>query len=305
MSIAELPQCCYVVTARTGRDLLIMTHAALLTLRHHHAGARVVLLTDVPTQSSCRQLYPALMDAVDETIVIDSGLENGPASSRFVKTRMREAVRGDLIYFDIDTVVLRPVDALVDHDCALCGAEYDLSKGGRFDSVLLDKFRRAGWPAPVCPYLSSGVLFMRDDEQGRRVGARWHEYWRATREIMGDTDQPSLHRATVEAGASVHLVPEDYNQPVRDMPQKLKRPAVLHYTTRAALNKPYVLMHHLMRHLEEHGTLDVRALERARDRNDPWVSPGPGIKGNWYTGRYGAAAREAARRAVRFALRKA
>jgi hypothetical protein len=298
-----LPKCCYVVAARDQSDLLVMTHAAMLSLRHHHPGCIICLLTDTPTDVLIRERYPQLLESADEVRVIESGLENGPASSRFVKTKMRSEVAGDLLYLDIDTVVLRPLGALLEHECDLCGAEYDFSKGGNFDSVLLDKFNRVGWPAPKYPYLSSGVLFMRDNERGRRVGELWHEYWKATCETMGNTDQPSLHRATREAGASVHVVPEDYNQPIRDCPQKLKTPVVLHFTTNAALKKPYVLMNYLMRHLREHGKLDVKALERARERNDPWVSAGPGIKGNFHTGRYGAAARRAVERLLQLPAR--
>lgn len=95
----------------------------------------------------------------------------------------------------------------------------------------------------------------------------------------------------------VKVLPQDFNQKVRDAPQRMNQPAVLHYTTNSAVRCSYTLINHLMRHLEKHGELDVATLERCRDRNDPWVAAGPGIKGNWHTGRYGAALGEAVRRA--------
>ena len=184
----------------------------------------------------------------------------------------------------------------MDHNSDIAAVEYDFYRGGNFPADFCEKFDRIGWEQPIFPYLNSGVLHWRDNERTRLLSELWHKYWIECRDVMGNTDQPPLNRAMRQSEVGVHLLAEDFNQTVRDCPQKLKVPHVVHYTTSAALNKPYVLINHLMRYLEEHGELDVATLERCRDRNDPWVSAGPGIKGNWHTGRYGAALSEAVRR---------
>lgn len=293
----------YVLTAQEGAALVVMAHCAALTFRRCHPGVPVYLLVDSATHEVINRQWKQVVGAVDRVVSEHTGIVDGAASSRSLKTRMRSLVEGDFVFLDIDTVVLRDLSALWSHGATIAGVYDDNSLGARFSEPLLDRFRRQGWPPPSDPYLNSGVLFWRDNEEGRRLGEAWHQRWLESRSVMGDTDQPPLNRAMVDTGVSVKVLPQDYNQKVRDTPQRLKHPAVLHYTTRSAVECRYTLMNHLMRHLETHGTLDERALDRARDRNDPWVSAGPGIRGNWHTGRYWAALREGILRTARQVLR--
>lgn len=293
------PRYCYVVTTRNEPQMLVMAHVAILTLRHVHADSHVSLLVDCPTQRLIDDVYPVLRDEVNDLITVDTGIEDGPASSRSLKTRIRCLLDGDLLFLDIDTLVLRDLSPLWEHDDVVCGVHDDNTLGGNFNDQLLDGFKRLGWPAPKEPYFNAGVIFWRDNADGRRLGEAWHRFWLESREVMGDTDQPALHRAMTETGVSAKLLPQDYNQKVRDSPGILKRPAILHYETRSALNNKHTLINHLMRHLNESGTLNVPLLERARRRNDPWGSAGPGIKGNWHTRRYWTAFLECLRRVAR------
>ena len=291
-----LPTFCYIVTTREDVNMLAMAHASILSLLHIHPGADVRLFVDSPTTKLIDTAYPGIRDAVNGVVEQETDLEAEVPSSRYLKTKLRSLVDGDFVFLDIDTVVLRDISALWDHDCTLAGVQDDNTKGGRFSEELLGRFRELGWVEPEEPYLNGGVLFWRDNDEGRRLGDAWYTYWKESRPVMYDTDQPPLHQAIRTTNVSVKVLPEDYNQKVRDCPQNLREPAILHWTTRGALNRKYNLINHLLRYVQEHGALDVAAVERARDRNDPWVAPGPGIKGNWHTGRYLAAAREAWKR---------
>jgi len=297
--VSTSPRFCYIVTARDDPQMLVMAHVAILTLRQVHADARICLMVDCPTERLINSAYPALKNDVIDFVAVDSGIEDGPASSRYLKTRMRGNLDGDLLFLDIDTLVLRDLSPLWEHNDVVSGVHDDNTLGGNFGEELLEGFKRLGWPAPKEPYLNSGVMFWRDNPEGQRLGEAWHRFWLESREVMGDTDQPALHRAMTETGVSVKVLDQDYNQKVRDTPGNLKRPAILHYETRSALYNRHTLINHLMGHLSEHGTLNETMLERARRRNDPWGSAGPGIKGNWHTGRYGAAFLEILRRATR------
>jgi len=297
--MVTLPRSCYIVTARSDPQMLVMTRVAILTLRRVHHNAQVTLLVDGPTGKLIDDAYPVLRDEVDDLVAVDSSIDDGAASSRYLKTRMRDLLDGDLLFLDIDTLILRDLTPLWDHDAVISGVHDDNTLGGNFGDELLDGFKQLGWPAPREPYLNSGVMFWRDNADGRQLGEAWHRFWLESRKVMGDTDQPALHRAMAETGVSLKLLSQDYNQKVRDTPGILKKPAVLHYETRSALYSRHTLINHLMRHLTETGKLDEKLLERARRRNDPWGSAGPGIKGNWHTGRYGAAFLQCLKRLAR------
>lgn len=293
-----VPTFCYVVTTRGDLGMLVMTHVAMLTLRRIVSGARVVLVVDEPTASFIRSSYPVLAGAVDDLQVVPTGIDDGAASSRYVKTRLRSSVAGDFVFLDVDTLVLRDISALWTHGSDLCGVLDDNSLASGVDAKLVERFRKMGWPEPRGPYLNSGVLFWTDNAASRALGDLWYTRWQESRRVMGDTDQPALHCAMIELGVTPTVLPQGYNQKVRDKPQGLRDPAVLHYTTRSALNDRHLLIYHLIEHLRATGKLDERALERAQRRNDPWISAGPGVRGNLATGRYWAALREGVGRAL-------
>ncbi len=284
------PTFCYVATSRDNPQMLTMAHVASLTLKRVHHDARIILLADKPTERLIDEAYPALRKDISELAVVDSGIKDAAASSRYLKTKMRVLLDGDLLFLDIDTLILRELNPLWEHDATICGIHDDNNLGGVFERRLTEGFAALRWPAPVEPYLNSGVMFWRDNAQGRQLGEAWHRYWQESRSVMGDTDQPALHRAMVETGVELKLLGQDYNQKVRDKPGILRQPAILHYETRSALHSRHTLINHLMRQLADTGSISDQMLERARRRNDPWGSAGPGIKGNWHTGRYFAAA---------------
>ena len=290
------PKYCYIVTTRDDTQMLVMTHVAILTLKLTHPKAHAVLLVDHPTEQLIDDAYPELRDAVEELVAVDSGIQDAAASSRYLKTRMRSLLEGDLLFLDIDTLILRDLSPLWEHDAVISGIHDDNTLGGHFDNRLTDGFKQLGWSAPSEPYLNSGVMFWRDNEESHRLGEAWHQCWLESREVMGDTDQPALNRAMTQTGTTLKLLPQDYNQKVRDRPGILKKPVILHYETRSALYSKHTLINHLMRQLTGNGKIDESMLHRARKRNDPWGSAGPGIKGNWHTRRYKAAFLECLKR---------
>ncbi len=275
-----------------------MAHASILSLRHQHPAARVRLVMDTETEALLTRAYPALREIGADLLSIAADAGDPPANSRWLKTQLRDIVRGDFIFLDIDTVVLRDISAVAAHEATLAGAMDDNSMDG-FDPGLCRRFEQLRWDPPRQPYLNSGVLFWRDTPEGRRLGQAWHQLWSESRQVMGDTDQPALHRAMVQTGVSVHVLDQTLNQKVRNGKKRLRNTAVLHYTTRSVLDNSYVLLHRMMRQLKERGSLDFGTLERARRRNDPWVEPVPGILGNINSGRYGAALRVGFRRLTR------
>lgn len=295
---SNLPCCHYVLATRDNRDLLVMAHVAILSLRHTHPDATTRLVVDEPTAELIAREYPAIEEAVGHMLVVDTDIEDAVKSSRFLKTSLRNRVEGDLLFLDIDTIVIRSLRALHEHASTLAGVEdrdaADLVAGSR-----RELYERVGWPGPRRPYLNSGVLFCRGDEQGQRLGEAWHTRWLEGLAVMGTSDQPALQQAMQDTGVSVEVLPEQYNFKFQGAGQRLGEPVIFHEWMRSALYNRHVLINHLMRHLETHGDLDTAAIDRARIRNDPWVAPGPGVKGNLQTGRYFAALKGAARKLFR------
>jgi len=281
----------YVLTSHNACDMGSMAAVAMLSLRRMHPRFRIVLLVDTTTNLRL-QNHPVLQ-IPDQLMCIDTGISDAPASSRHIKTSLARHFGESFIYLDIDTIVLRPLDALWNHTSAFAATPDGFCRGtpAAFPGAFLEKFKELKWRTPEAPYFSSGVFFVRRAETTLQLFDCWHRLWRESREVMGDMDQPALHEAIRLTGLNCLQLDEKFNTfPIHNL-KYVKDVHVFHFTSKGAMECDYFLIHHLTLHFNQTGELDEAALARAARRSDPWIGPGPGIMGNYRTGRYAAALR--------------
>src|SRR5690242_498527 len=94
---------CY-VQASTEDDLYAaMACISATFVRRLYPDAHIHLVCDEVTAPALRDRRAKVLDLASEVTVVDTGMPGLIKRSRFVKTSLRQVVRGDFIFLDVDT----------------------------------------------------------------------------------------------------------------------------------------------------------------------------------------------------------
>ncbi|MGH7586657.1 MAG: hypothetical protein ACREMH_10445 [Gemmatimonadales bacterium] len=282
-----------------------MTALSLLSLLDQHPGTPVTLLADEATARGVAAAGGPLARHVRLQAVPGHDGGDATATSRSIKTRLRELVEGDVLFLDADTLVLRPIEAALVRSRAVRLA-YDRyrPRGGpalQLSGWVEDLLGKARWPRPAA-YYNSGVIWLPDSAQARQLCGKWRRLWLEGRALGTWKDQPSLNVALHHSG-TVEPLPPEHNVHPYSAPQHLRRSRILHFwvTTGINLQRPATLLEHLVAEFRAGGSFDRAAIERARRRNFPWVRP-RGIRAALEARAWGEATQSVLRRLLRTIL---
>lgn len=275
---ASLPfTVCYVLTGGAGSAYADMTAVSALSLLAIHPGTPVTVLGD---DATVRELAAADGPLARRARLVAVPVPDGDAAgaSRSIKTTMREALTGDLLYLDADTIVVRPIDAaLATSRAPRLAHDRHLRSGGpalQFSPWVEELIARAVWPRPRA-YFNSGVIWLPDTQATHRLTAEWRRRWLEGRQHGVWKDQPALNVAIHQLPDPIEPLAPAWNVHPYAAPQHIRRARVLHFwvTTGLDLDHPMTLFEHLVAEFRRTGELDWAAIHRARRRNYPWVRP--------------------------------
>lgn len=203
----------YVLVSDCSDYYYEQTLISATSARIQNPSAKIILVVDDQTENTLIGNRRSLLDVVDEKIVVNlsAGLNN-KRRSRFLKMSLREAIQGDFLYIDSDTVVC---DSLVDVD------SFDFEIGAvldrhthvdcRRDYILLDRTRKLGGHIEDGDdYYNGGVLFVKDTPETHAFFEDWKKLYERGLSVGIDYDQPpllvcnKLHRM-------IHLIDGVYN----------------------------------------------------------------------------------------------
>lgn len=209
--------------------------------------AHVVLITDKITESTFKGYRNKFLELVDEKIVVD--LEpsmTGLQRSRWLKTKSRELVKGDMLYIDSDTIFIKKIDDLDEMTCEL-GAVKDghvsrvnSSRGWNMPSSdeFIRNCKKLGYDVTSEDItFNGGMVYAKDSAISHTFFNIWHEEWLKGKEMGINTDQPSFTKANLILGHPMHEVSGIWNCQVSCGLKFLYEAKILHYFTTAVLKK--------------------------------------------------------------------
>lgn len=216
----------------------------------------VVLLTDKITEATFCGNRQKFLELVDEKIAVelDSSM-SGLQRSRWLKTKSRELVKGDMLYIDSDTIFTGRLDDLDNMTCDI-GAVKDCHVDRVHSFQSWDKTRNKDF-VEKCKLLgfdvtkenvtfNGGMVYVKDNEIGHSFFSMWHDEWKKSIKSGFSTDQPSFTKTNIVLGHPIYDMPGVYNCQVSYGLQYLSRAKILHYyasTTNGASGElPYWFM---------------------------------------------------------------
>ena len=268
---------CYVLADDGLGQYADMACVSAASLKRVHPHLEIVLLCDTPTADAIRRRAHPLGTIVDTIISASAPGPSVAERSRWLKTSLRRLVRGDLLYLDVDTVVVGPIDLHVDARTHLLAAPDACDAWGRpvqATEPWVDRlFSRLGWTMPAL-YRNAGVIVVRDSAAGRQLGDRWHAEWSRSLAAGSHRDQPALNAAIGTMPGTVGLLPLRYNAMPTYRPWLARGARVYHFWSEQTLNLefPSSLLDHLTRHYRLTGAVDWATLDWCRHHNYPWLT---------------------------------
>ena len=152
--------------------------------------------------------------------------------SRYLKTQLRQLVKGDFLYLDSDTLVCESLEEIDKTD-----AEIAMVSNGNGDLLREDSFQSemsqiAGF-GKQCgePIFNGGVLFCRECVSATKLFESWHRFWLQSVKNGVSKDQPSLCYANSYCGHPIRELSGIWNCQLVSPSHKdyFDRSKVLHY----------------------------------------------------------------------------
>ena len=238
-----------------------MVLLSLYSLRLYHPKDIVEMVMDETTyQRLVRKKAPVLDDVTPIVVSIPSDYTK-MQRSRYLKTRLRQIVKGDFLFLDCDTLVCDHLDDIdkTEADIAMVANEHD----GRLISVNYDRCRQAGFNQIENEiYFNSGVIYSKDNKEARDLFEKWHSLWIESVKKGIFQDQPALCQANFDSSHIIKRLELIWNCQLFffsgiDMSDNVK---VFHYFT----DKDTILRGLLFKHIKETGTISDSVANVAR-----------------------------------------
>jgi hypothetical protein len=222
----------YVVTSSSDDVFWEEAWVSAWSSRYHNPDAHIALVCDKETLESAKESYRAKsLEIFDETITVDfdPGISQ-KQRSRWLKTNLREYIRGDFLYIDTDTVITGCLNEIDDwnFDIGMVKNEHHSRSVSPFCIQLYEKAYKETLPVDV-PYYNAGVMFVKDTEKAKSFFCEWHQNWRKLGDIIDYTDQTPLVRTIIENGSPITEISGVYNCQISLSVKYLHHAKIIHF----------------------------------------------------------------------------
>lgn len=204
----------YVVTSSLDDIYWEYAWLSAWSLKHHNPSAYVAIVCDDDTLDSVKKSYRAKsLELFNEIVPVsfDSSVCN-KARSRWLKTSLRDLIRGDFLYVDSDTIITDNLSEIDDFDFDI-GMVYDAHTYPYPIPQVFHWYKQAfneELPSNI-HYYNGGLIYAKDSEQAMNFFNSWHKNWIIAGNKIGYTDQTPLARTVLEEGNPVHELSGIYN----------------------------------------------------------------------------------------------
>jgi hypothetical protein len=196
-------------------DQLLISVTSLL---FHNPAANIIVLVDAETEKTLQTGYRhKVYDlATVKSVKIDERFTK-VQRSRWLKTKMRELVEGDIVYIDTDTIIAAP---LTDFPDCKVGFVRDGNNRGVIESLKVSRevdAKQCGFHHDdyiFSTFMNGGFSVVRDTEAVHKFFKDWHSYWLKSLEINIARDQPALHEARYTNPNVATVLSDEWNMQI-------------------------------------------------------------------------------------------
>ena len=222
----------YVLTCAPEATYIEQALMAVFSARHWNPDAHIVLMVDDKTDALLTGKRGEILNYISEKIVVPFEDESLTPMfrSRWIKTQVRQLIKGDFLFVDSDTICCRSIGEIDDFEC-------EVGAVGDNNTTFMNDVGRQGTinhAALICDlsneefYFSSGVIYCKDTEKTHRFFVLWHQYWKDGVVSGIQIDQPALAKANMEMKHVIEPIDDVYNCVLYTQHARLEEAAILH-----------------------------------------------------------------------------
>lgn len=218
---------------------------SVMSAKYRMPKVPITLLMDDATKKTLLNERKEIYDYIDEEFVVDfDSSANAMYRSRYLKTTMRNVVQDDVLYVDVDTLWVAPLDEK-DFSCDVMGVP---DGNVEFkDFVFYDNHMKLGEKlnfdyASVKYFFNGGVLYLKDSKIAHEFMNEWHSWWKYSCEHGVPTDQQSLNYVNFVKDGAISCLPNSYNVQTAFSVRYLLNAKLIHYFSTGLFprgEKPY------------------------------------------------------------------
>ena len=206
----------YVIVSDETDTYLEQALISVYSARQQNQDAHISIVIDDLTAETIINKREEIKKYIDDTIVINIPGEHSKAyRSRFIKTNLRNLVKGDFLFIDTDTIICNPLNDIDDISWDICAVR-ELNKHNKFSDEepwMYQLAQKVGIEKELWgePYFNSGVMYVKDTESTHNLYDKWHQYWQDYTQKGLHTDQTPLSMANKIEGHPIHLIDDTWN----------------------------------------------------------------------------------------------
>lgn len=248
----------YVLTCAPEATYIEQALISIWSARYHNPDAHIVLLVDDLTNQLLVGKRAEVLEYITEKVVIPFEDTNATMMyrSRWIKTQVRQLVKGDLLFIDCDTIVNKSLEEIDEVKAEVAAVpESNLPIADFHPSLyqsMEENAKKIGWDIDGEKYYySSGVIYVKDTPMAHKMFHQWHQYWIDGGKIGVNIDQPSLAKANIDCGHLIERIDNIWNCIMFTYPRQANKANILHYA--AYRNMSFLFSKRVLRYVKDNG----------------------------------------------------
>lgn len=241
----------YVLVSEETDYYYEMVLLSLYSLRLYHPKDNVELVMDEATYQRLIDKKAAILDDVTPIVVPIPSEYSVLQSSRYLKTMLRELIKGDFLYLDCDTIICESLED-IDTQTSVIGMVADeIGDLILTDKWCLDMCNKAGFTQlKGKPWYNGGVLYVKDEPAAHLLFNTWHQLWKKSVLAGVSQDQPALCQANYNLNFPIQRISDIWNYQIKK--DNLRGTKIFHYI---AQRKKYMYVN-VLQYIKDRGFID-------------------------------------------------
>lgn len=223
----------YVLVSSSKDIYLEQAYISMYSVKYYMPDAHITLLTDKQTEATFTNVREKELKYTDEIISIDiDNKYSAQQRSRILKTSVRKYIKGDFLFIDTDTIIVKPlydID-LIEADIAACWDTHAPFLLNPYRRMCLEHGKKLKWPIDKEEiYFNSGVIYVKDSKIAHEFYDLWNKNWFDGCKKKVFMDQPSFAKTNYMLNHPIKTLDDIWNCELKHGIRFLKDAFIVHY----------------------------------------------------------------------------